>query len=80
MLNYIGPNDGQGIRVHYNGTEVANDTTKSEGTYSTGDGRIVVGRYYSHRDVRYTSMQVDELAFFNKALSTTDIKAMYSSV
>ena len=27
VLNYVGPNDGQGIRVYYDGVEVVNDTT-----------------------------------------------------
>ena len=84
VLNYIGPNDGEGIRVYYNGTEVANATTNSDGTYSTGDGRIVVGRYLflwdGHCDMWYPSLQIDELTFFNKALSTTDITAMYNGV
>ena len=29
VLNYIGPNNGEGIRVYYNGTEVYSDTDKS---------------------------------------------------
>ena len=76
VLNYIGPNDDEGIRVYYNGAEVANDTTKSEKTYPTGDGRTVVGRYYTDQDRYYMNMQIDKLIFFNKALSTNDIKLL----
>ena len=80
VLNYIGPNEGEGTRVYYNAAEVASDTTKSEKTYPTGDGRIVVGRYYTDEDRYYMSMQIDELIFFNKTLSTTDIKHLYNAV
>ena len=64
------------------GAEVANDTTKYTWlqTQPAGDGRIVVGRIYTDKDERYTSLQLDELIFFNKALSTTDITAMYNAV
>ena len=80
MVNYIGPNDGQGIRVYYDGTEVASVTTKYEVQYSAGDGRIIVGRCYIDDDSQYASMQFDEMIFFNEALSTTDIKLLYSAV
>ena len=67
MLNYIGPDDGQGIRVYFNGTEVATGLTR-DAAHSAGDGRIVVGRYYTDEDKRYASLQIDELIFFNKSL------------
>ena len=49
MPNFIGPNDGQGITLYYDGAQVAGDTTKTAVTKSIGDGRIVVGRYYTDR-------------------------------
>ena len=82
VLNYIGPSDGEGIRVYYNGMEVANATTKSEfhRPISSGDGRIVVGREVTNLDGSYASMEIDELIFFNNALSTTNIKLLYNVV
>ena len=80
MLNYLGPNDGQGIRIYYNGTEVKSETTKVLRSRSAGDGRIVVGRVYTKRDDNYASMQIDELIFFNKALSTTEIQVLYNGI
>ena len=77
-LNYIRYEDGQGIRMYYDGREVASDTTNFGGTYSAGDGRIVVGRIFTDRDENYASIQVDELIYFNKALTTTDIKLLYN--
>ena len=81
-MNYIGPNDGQGIRVYYNGKEVASAPTKDYyRVRSAGDDRIAVGRFSLGLNAHYyTSMQIDELAFFNKALSTTEIAAMYNAV
>ena len=82
-MNYIGPNDGQGIRVYSNRLDVVSETTRVGGSYSTGDSRVVVGRIstdISENGYRYRSMQLDELVFFNKALSTTEITAMYNAV
>ena len=59
---------------------MANDTTKYARSYPAGDGRIVVGRAYTDRDLLHASVQVDELTFFNKALSSTEIAAMYNTV
>ena len=78
VLNCIGPNTGEGISVYYDGREVASDTTKAGGPYSAGDGRIVVGRYYTDRDERYSTVQVDELIFFNQALEHNDIAPLYN--
>ena len=78
VLNYIGPNAG--IKVYYNGAEVGGDTTKFAGSSNTADGRVVVGRLSTDGDYCYTSLQLDELAFFNKALSTTEITTMYNAV
>ena len=80
VLNYIGPNDGQGIRGFVNGKEVASDTTKTALSYPPGEGKIVVGRHFTDQDRLHMSMMVDELLFFNQTLSTTDIKLLYNAV
>ena len=79
-LNYLGPNIGEGIKIFYDGTEVASDTTKDRGSFPAGDGRIVVGRFFTDTDEKYTSMQVDEPFLFNEALSATDIALLYNRV
>ena len=80
VLNYFGPNAG--IKVYYNGTEVGSDTPSSTSAYprSTGEGRIVLGRIKPDGDYWYTSLELDELSYFNKALNTTEIAAMYNAV
>ena len=65
--------------MYINGTEVASDTTKHEGSYSPGDGRIVVGRYYTDKDRDYASVQVDELIYFDAALTSDDVQLIYNS-
>ena len=77
VINFIGPAEGEGIRIYHDGVEVANDTTKSYGTCQhpacRPDGRIVVGRQYTKMGLGYCSFQVDELAFFNEILSQEQI-------
>ena len=80
VLNYIGPNNGQGIKMFIDGAEVASDTTKDiMFNYPAGDGRIVVGRRFTNRDRDYASIQVDELVFFNCQLHSAHIQIIYNS-
>ena len=76
MLNYIGPNDGEGIKIFIDGVEVTSDTTKGGGSYPTGDGRIVVGRSETDYDFFYGSAQVDELLFFDRCLTLEEINVL----
>ena len=59
--------------------EEASDTTKEGGSYSDGDGSIVVGRYYTDRDRDYASVQVDELIYFDAALTSAEVQSIYNS-
>ena len=79
VLNYIGPSNGEGIRIFYNGAQVASDTSNDGGSHSAGDGRIVVGRYNTGEDGNYASVEVDELIFFNRSLSTLEIRTLHSN-
>ena len=78
--NYIGPNNGAGIRIFINGAEVASDTTKAEWSHIVGDSRIIVGRRYTDCDQKYISVQVDELIYFNASVTSDDVQSVYSSV
>ena len=80
MLNYIGPNNGERITLYINGTEVDSATTKDGGPFSAGDGRIVVGRFLTDYDGYYTSLEVDELIFFNSAIVLDDIVALATAI
>ena len=66
VLNYIGPDDGQGFQMYQDGEQTAAGSVKY--TYkhaSPGDGRVVLGRRYTDRDELYASVNLDELLFFN---------------
>ena len=76
VLNYIGPNNGQGIRIYNDGIQTGSDDTKSGGAHPPGEGRILVGRPFLHSDEFYASFTLDELIFFNRALTMEEIKAL----
>ena len=46
---------------------------------TAGDGRIVVGRRYTSSDEKYASVMVDELVFFDAALTSDDVQSIYNS-
>ena len=78
MMIYTGTGNGEGIIVYYNGVEVARTTANGGGSYSTGDGRVAVGRYHTDKDERYATVAVDELIFFNRALTSDETATMYN--
>ena len=65
--------------MFYDGEEVASDTHKKirSWTFLAGDGRIVVGRLHTDNHHKYSSVEVDELIYFNNSLSTEEI-ALFS--
>ena len=76
VLNYIGPNDGQGIRIYHNSIQVASDTTHTSRQWVPGNRKIVVGRFRNGGDVWYSSVLVDELHFFNRVLTEAEIRML----
>ena len=73
VMNYIGPDNGQGIRVYKDGVQTASEVTKTGGTYSAGDSRVVVGRPYVDLNVQHGWVDVDELLFFNQFLNDQQV-------
>ena len=81
MLNFVGPEPGKGFRVFYDGIELESFDSSLKGvdlSSSPGDGRVVVGRYYTDQDRDYISVEIDELIFFNQALNNDNINTLYS--
>ena len=79
--NYLGLDEG--IMVYYNGTQLDGDIAKSTYAFNplyAGDGRIVVGQHYTDFNNAYTTVQVDELLFFNSSLTTYQIMSLYNGV
>ena len=79
VLNYIGSNGDEGIRIYYDGAEMDSDTIKTVWPYSAGNGTIVVERYYTAIDGDYTGVEVDELIYFNAGLTSDDVQSIYNS-
>ena len=74
MLNFIGPKNEERIIVYNNGEKAASDQTiNMNNNFTHGKGRIVIGRHYSELNGKYTSVQLDELLFFNKALMDAQV-------
>ena len=79
VLNYIGPSNDEGIRIYYDGAEVASDSTNETASHSAVDGRIVVGRAFTNLNDYYASVMVDELIYFNAVLKSDDVQLIYNS-
>ena len=79
MVNYDVNEDGDEIRVHWDGTLVASDQTKgSDSRFSVGDGKIVVGVLQTDNSLGFASVLIDELIFYNKVLSNDDIEGLFA--
>ena len=66
--------------MYYDGQEVESDTGKdTTRSYIFGDGRTVVGRLYTDQNDSYSSVQVDELMYFNASLTSDDVQSIYDS-
>ena len=76
-VNYLGPNNGQGIRVYRNGLQKGSDDIKFQPDLRLGDDRTAVGRLYTKDDGNYGSFEIDELAFFNVKLSDDQIVELF---
>ena len=57
---------------------MVSDTTKHTRSdlLPPGDGKIVVGKWYTNLDLDYAAVQVDELIFFNHSLILGEINAV----
>ena len=73
VLNYVGPYDGQGIQIYQNGIKAVIDTTKTSYTATSGNGRVVMGKYYTDDTGGSATFTIDELLVFNTKLSDEEI-------
>ena len=78
VYNYIGQEDGGGVRVYHDGKLVGSSLEKNEWNYGIveGDGRIAIGRCYIDSNWMSGSHEVDELFLFNKALTDAEIERL----
>ena len=80
MLNFLGSGDEHGIRIILDSEQVAIDKKINEEINSLGNGRIAVGRRFSESDERHASVQMDELLFFDEALTDAEITMLGKSM
>ena len=71
VLNYIGPEDGQGMRIYLDGILARNVTTKLSGGTRNSDGRLRLGSQYTSG--LNAIDDIDELLFFNNILTDDQI-------
>ena len=76
VFNIIGPNDGEGFRIYHDGKLVGNATSFDRIRSHAIDGRIVIGRFYTDHNSDYASFDMDELLFFNRSLTESEIQMM----
>ena len=63
--------------VYYDGTLQNTDYTSSDIRQTPGNGHVVVGKRWKNVDGFYTSVELDELVFFNRSLDELEIQALY---
>ena len=87
VLNFIGPNEGQGIRIYNDGKLIGNDTTKYNGSFAQSNGRIQIGRLDTRflNDLSSTApffahVEVDELSIYNRTLTEPEIILLKQSI
>ena len=76
VMNYIGPNDGEGTQIYQNSRNIVNVTELSTRGYFEGNPDLVLGRVYSGGNYWYGSVQVDELYFFDRTLTEPEIRML----
>ena len=81
VLNFFGPNEGEGIRVYHDGAPLSGTGGTVKDLVQTAarppaDSRIVIGRAYTKLDQSYATVKVDDLLFFNQSLSPTQIASL----
>ena len=77
VANFIGPRDGEGIVLFLNGSLFDSTTTLKDISGPAGNGLVVIGRSYTDWDSDYSSVELDELLFFNRVLESHEIQDLY---
>ena len=73
VLNFLGPNVGEGFIIYRDATEELRLGVKITGIRDVGRGEVVIGRYGEI----YSSLLMDELLLFNRKLTLDEIQILY---
>ena len=58
------------------GIHTKTDTTKNSNPVGKGNGKVVIGKFFTDRNERYSNIEMDELYFFNTVLNTEEISTL----
>ena len=78
VLNFIGPDSGEGIQAFKDGALISSNQNGANASQTVGPGKVVIGRKYVNVDGYYSQVEVDELIFFNKALTEQEVMELYN--
>ena len=74
---FHGPNNGEGITVHLNSESVTASSKAANNIFpNKATGEVAIGRLYMDLDQQYGNVMADELTFWNRQLSETEVEAL----
>ena len=80
VLNYIDYHSDEAVQIYLDGEKRTGESVLTGRTDTPSDGRIIIGRKYGNQDGDYSTMELDELALFNSALSSEQIAELYNGI
>ena len=84
VWNFIGPNDGEGFQLFNNGVKARATIDASRRLIplntTISSSRFLIGKLYYNTDGNYTSVKVDELFFYNRALTEAEITSLSANM
>ena len=69
--------DAERIKLFYDGSHYSTNNEVIARQSPSGSGRVLVGRAHANLDNYFTSVELDELLFFNRALEEQHVQALY---
>ena len=75
VLNFIGPMER--FRLFKDGALVNDQQNKAYTSTAMGNGRLVLGRRQTSRNTDYSTIDVDEVIFFNRKLTGQEEETLY---
>ena len=74
---FHGPNNGEGITVHLNSESVTASSKAANNIFpNDATGEVAIGRLYMDLDQQYGNVMANELTFWNRQLSKTEVEAL----
>ena len=79
VLNCIGPNRGEGIKVYINAPKIKSDTTRDESSTWSGNGHVTIGTQVTNEnpELFFASVMVGKKTFWNCTLSFIGVLTIY---